>query len=101
MSASRLRRTVLSPVQIRRPFGPDPVQEDGSGLVGRILRNQATLEGALQDGLAEDRCPVQLAGEFRASGFRTPQLMGQPTNDMLLFPKRRKWNWEGSQEPSG
>ena len=51
--AFSLAETALPPVPFRHPFGPDPVQEDRSGLVGGILRDQAALEGALQDGLAE------------------------------------------------
>ena len=70
----------------------DAGKQNGRGLVGGILLDQTTLEGGLEDGLAEDRCPAQLAGECRASGFRTPQLIGQPPHDMMLFPKWGKRN---------
>ena len=69
MLAYRIRGAALSPLPFRFPLGP-ALQEDGSGLVGEILRDQTALKGALQDGLAEGEgvplghrdCPARVIG---------------------------------------
>ena len=37
----------------RSALGADAFEEDGRGLVGRVLVDEAALEGPLEDGLAE------------------------------------------------
>jgi hypothetical protein len=87
-----LAGTAFSPVPFRRPFGPDPVQEDGGGFVGGVLRDQAALEGALQDGLTEGGGVHSPIGQrnLHGLGLRDQNVSERQYGKNLLLRRQRK-----------
>ena len=58
------------------PFLANPLQEDGSGLIVRVLRDELPLEGALEDGLAEAGGALEITRDdsFRFRDYREPSV---------------------------
>ena len=81
------------PVARRRGLGfassADAVEQDGRGLVGRVLRDELAAEGALEDRAAERRRAAPRPFDRSAEGVDRRELFLDPSDDSSLLLERR------------